>query len=61
MKRYLRCRWAIDEQILRRLERLTRHGGDSVQRLVNDVLLDFFDGRPDGKCCARRHTRARRA
>lgn len=60
MKHYLRCRWAIDEQILGRLERLTRYTGTSVQRLVNDVLVDFFDRHADGECCAHKRTRRRR-
>jgi hypothetical protein len=62
MKHYVRCRWAIDEQILGRLERLTRHTGTSVQRLVNDALLDFFDRYADGEYCAHKRTpRHRRA
>lgn len=43
MKHYVRCRWAIHEQIIRRLERLTRHRGDSVQRVVNDVLAEYLE------------------
>lgn len=45
MKRYLRCRWAIDEENVRRLERLNHGTGLSVQRLVNDVLTDYFADR----------------
>lgn len=43
MKHYVRCNWAIHEQIIRRLERLTRHCGDSVQRVVNDVLAEYLE------------------
>lgn len=50
MKRYLRCRWAIDEGTVRRLERLNRASGLSVQRLVNDVLMDYLvDRRSDSR------------
>lgn len=60
MKRYLSCRWAIDEDTVRCLERLNRRSGISLQRLVNDVLLDFLDD-PDQRRLRRRQRRDRRA
>jgi hypothetical protein len=47
MKRYLRCRWAIDEETVRRLERLKRHRGIPMHYLVNAILNDALGDRRD--------------
>ena len=61
MKRYLRCQWAIDEETVRRLERLKRRRGTSMQHVVNDLLIDVLVNRANERRARRHRARTHRA